>query len=106
MRRVLSEPGTDIVIPAIVLAELKHLYFRNRVELSYEAVVAKLASDPRCTILPLDLRILDLLPRGLELHDAIICATAAFLAKTQSDPVKVATRDAEIIQSGLVETVW
>jgi len=39
------------------------------------------------------------------MHDAIVCATANLLTEAGED-VAVITRDAEIRESGLVQTVW
>jgi hypothetical protein len=46
------------------------------------------------------------LPVDLEIHDAIICATAGVCARETGEPPKVMTRDAAITASGFVETIW
>ena len=106
VRRLLNRSDSNIAVPIIVLAEIKHLYDRHRVAISCDTVVAKLQSDARCTIHALDLDVLNLLPRGLEMHDGIIVATALLIGQTASDTARVATKDARIVASRLVETIW
>lgn len=62
--------------------------------------------DPRCTIQPLDIDVVSLLPSTLEIHDAIIVATGLFFKEMLSDDVVVVTKDEEMIKSGIVKTIW
>jgi hypothetical protein len=50
--------------------------------------------------------VLALLPIELEIHDAIICATAILLQEAGVDAVRVLTCDRQIAGSGLVKSVW
>jgi len=48
----------------------------------------------------------DLLPLDLDIHDAIICATALACRRSIGEETVVLTRDQGITDSGLVSTVW
>jgi PIN domain nuclease of toxin-antitoxin system len=105
-RALLKDGLNRIIIPTIVLAELKYLHHRGRVSVSYDALMEVIEADPRCELYPFDHDILSRLPVELEIHDGIICATALSLAAVSGDDVKVVTRDAEVTASGLVATIW
>jgi predicted nucleic acid-binding protein len=95
-----------LVIPSIVLAELKHLAERGRVEMTLGTVIAAIRSDTRASVYPLDERVVELMPSGLEIHDAIICATALIYRNLFAEEVRVVTRDEGIARAGIVETLW
>jgi PIN domain nuclease of toxin-antitoxin system len=65
-----------LVIPTIVLAEIKFLFEKNRFSTSLEEVFSVIENDPRCIVQPMDLDVVSMLPTKLEIHDAIITATA------------------------------
>jgi len=103
---LLEAADSEIIVPTIVLAELKYLHHRNRIPLSLGAVRSLLRTDDRCSFVPLTDEIVDLLPVGLEIHDGIICATALVLERIHAAPVTVVTCDREITSAKLVETIW
>jgi PIN domain nuclease of toxin-antitoxin system len=105
-RALLKEESSRIVIPTIVLAELKYLHHRQRITVSYAEVMDAVETDPRCELYSFDSDVLARLPLELEIHDGIICATALALTADSGDTVKVVTRDARITGCGLVATVW
>jgi len=63
-------------------------------------------SASNCRIHAFDQTLLDLMPQGYEIHDAIIVATARLLSSTLDEPVQLITCDEQITSGGLVETVW
>ena len=106
-RKAILDPDSSIIIPSIVLAEIKFLYSKNRFSTSLEKVFSVIEDDPRCIIHPLDVDTVNMIPTTLEIHDAIITATALiFDRKSQPDDVVVITKDKEIIESRLVKTIW
>lgn len=106
-RDALLDEEALIVIPSIVLAEIKFLFAKERFLTSLNQVFVIMEEDPRCTIHPLDMDIVNLLPTSLEIHDAIITATALHFNKGLGfEDVIVITKDDEIIQSRLVKTIW
>ena len=105
-RTCLKDESNRIVIPTIVLAELRHLHHRGRINVSYDELMEVIEADPRCELHSFDQDVLTRLPVELEIHDGIICATARVLSTASGETVKVVTRDAQIIACGLVETIW
>ncbi|MFO7651030.1 MAG: PIN domain-containing protein [bacterium] len=102
----LEQSDTELIIPTIVLAELKYLHQRRRIPLSLVLVRRMLEADERCVFYPLTDQVVDLLPLHLEMHDAIICATAMLHEKSLGQAVPVLTRDEAIAGSGLVRVIW
>ena len=103
---VLRDETDDLVVPTIVLAELRHAAERGKVTATLEAVLRSLREDPRARIYPLDERVIECMPTGLDIHDAIICGTALMYQQLLQEDVKVLTRDKAIIGAGVVETAW
>jgi PIN domain nuclease of toxin-antitoxin system len=100
---LLGRPDTRIVVPVIVLAELKYLHQRSRISLSFSAVQTIIGADQRCAVYPVNEEVVDLLPLDL---DAIICATALVCRRAIGEDTVVLTKDQAITGSGLVSTVW
>jgi len=94
------------VIPTIVLAETWHLYHRKRIRTSPDEVRLRVLSASNCLIYPLDEAVLELFPPNLDIHDAIIVATARVYRELLKQPVRLITCDRMITESRLVETVW
>lgn len=80
----------------------------GRTTVAWNDILSALEADPRFEVYPLTLDVLRRMPRtpGIEMHDAIVCATAALVAESSSEDVQVITKDRAIVGSGLVETVW
>jgi len=95
-----------IIVPTIVLAEMKYLFDRKRITTAFDDIRKRLYDDERVTIYPLDDLVIDYLPEQLEIHDAIICATCLALQNTLGEEVRLITKDEAIIKSSLVATVW
>lgn len=95
-----------LVIPTVVLAEIKYLKARGRIQPSLGEVMATIEEDPRFTIYPFDESVVRLMPTSLNIHDAIICGTALVYRDILGEDIKVVTKDSQIRDSGLVETVW
>ena len=95
-----------IVIPSICLAEVWHSYHRKRVMVSPDELQRRILSAPNVTVHPLDQVIISLLPVGLDIHDAVIVATAKFCRDVQGRQVKLVTHDRKIAASGLVDVLW
>ncbi|MBS3909188.1 MAG: PIN domain-containing protein [Actinobacteria bacterium] len=105
-REIMRAAESSIVVPTIVLAEIKHLYNKKRIASVFTEVRELLDDDERVTIYPLDDTTLDYLPEGLEIHDAIICATCLALQDSLEEEVILITKDQEIIESKIIETTW
>ena len=57
-------------------------------------------------VLPMDERLLAQIDTRLNTHDAIIIASALDYAASTGEAVRVATRDSQITESGLVDCIW
>ena len=102
-RTILRDPNVRLIIPAIVLAEIKYLAHKGRLTKSLDEVLRVIGSDPRCTIYPVDLSVIGKAPLALDIHDSLIVGTAL----VQRDAITgILTRDEAITSSGLVPTLW
>ncbi len=91
-----------IVVPSIVLIESMFLCEKKKVDLEFKEILKKLKISSNYQTYPLDDDII-FECTGLILpdpHDRIIVATARLLK------AKVITKDEDIENSGLVETIW
>lgn len=100
------DPTAKIVVPTIVLVEIKYLFSRHRVPIDLPTTLNYVAHTANCTVAPMDERVVDMLPTTLNIHDAIIVGTALVYRDRVNEPVALITRDAEITASGLVPVVW
>ena len=105
-RDVLADPGTKLIVPTIVLAEVTFLYAKKRVSVDVNQVLDHLDQAGNCTVYPLDESVVRHLPAELDIHDAIIVATGIVFRDVLGESVAVVTRDEKITESGLIDTVW
>ena len=105
-RAIFSDPGSVLVVPTIVLAEARFMIFKNKANIVWHDITRLMADDGRFVPVALTLEILDRTPDNLEMHDGIIVATATTLREASGEDVRLITRDKDIRDSGLVETVW
>jgi len=103
---VLVDSDARLIIPSIVLAEIAYLYNRKRIKANVSQVLADVASADNCTIYPLDERVAERIPAGLELHDGIVVATAIVYRDVLGEEIVVITKDKLIAESGLVKVLW
>lgn len=88
------------------MAEVWYLYQRKRIKTSPTDIRAQILSAVNCSVYPLDEAVLELLPPGLEMHDAIIVATSLVYRDVIQRPTQLITRDKMITDSGLIEVMW
>lgn len=100
---ILRDPAVRLIIPAIVLAEIKYLSGRGRFAQTLDDVLRVTSTDPRCVLSPIDLNVIQHAPASLDIHDGLIVGTAL----AQPMPVDgILTCDEAITKSGLVPVVW
>lgn len=94
---------SNIVIPAIAIAELIYVFERTRSESKIWEMFEKIDICPSFSIYSLDEKVLKIIPdvKLRELHDRIIVAT--YIAMKAEGLI---TKDEEIRKSGLVKTIW
>jgi len=105
-KSILIDPSLQIVNPTIALAEIAYLYAHKRVKVNVKDVLNGVASASNCTVYPLDERVADSIPGDLELHDAIVVATALVYRDVLGEEVAIITKDKSITESGLAPVVW
>src|SRR3989339_244532 len=103
VKEILEDEVNLLVIPSIVLAEIKYLCQSGRISVNLEKIINVLESDTRCTIYPLDLSVIEKLPLNLDIHDGIICATALVYKEFLKEEACLVTKDEKIIKSGLIK---
>jgi PIN domain nuclease of toxin-antitoxin system len=101
----LSDPSNLLVIPSIVMLEVRYLYDRKRISISFEKVLAKFETTENVVIHPLDMFVATFAPVKLEIHDAIIVGTTISLSQQHDQPVCLATKDETITKSGIVPVI-
>lgn len=106
---VLSDPRSELVLPAIALAEAIDIVAKNRTGLpSVTSLLNDVLTDQRIEIFPLTL---DVLQQSLaatsvpEMHDRLIVATAMWL-KQLGHQVALLTKDSSITAAALTPIVW
>jgi hypothetical protein len=90
------------VIPAIVLAEIKHLVFIRRIRLNFSKLLEQLHQAENCIIYPVDEQVIEQMPEGLNIHDALIIAAGLVYQRLLKQPVKILSEDREIINSRIL----
>jgi len=102
-RSILRNPSVRLIIPTIVLAEIKYLAHKGRLSRTLDDVLRVINLDTRCLVYPIDTSVVQAAPLGLDIHDSLILGTAL----VQRDVVDgILTRDQAITETGLVPTVW
>jgi len=105
-RAALRSDSSELILPTIVLAEIKYLKARGRIQPSLSAVMQTIDEDPRFTVYPFDEGVLRVMPVGADIHDAIIIGTALLYREVRQTNVRVISRDPAIASSSFVQTVW
>lgn len=102
----MASAASGLVIPSIVMAEAWHLYQHKRIRISPQDVRSRILSVANCSIYPLDEAVLEMLPAGLDIHDAVIVATALVYRDVLRQPTQLVTRDQMIADSKLIDVLW
>ena len=103
---IFDSKSSRLIIPTIVLAEIFYLAQRRKITPPFEDIFQIIEQDDRCIIYPLDINVIRFLPDGLNIHDGIICGTALIYRELLKEDVRLITRDKEIIDSGIIATIW
>src|SRR4026208_1631080 len=103
---ILRDPNHQFILPAIVLREITYLYTKGRIAVDVVVVQQRLVAAVNCVLYPLDEQVAMRIPTGLNIHDAILVATALVYRDMLHEPVAVITKNGEITRSQLIHTVW
>ncbi len=108
-KAILSEPTSQLVLPAIALAESVWIVSRGKTSVpSVEALLKVVSSDARAVIHPLDQAVIEQtiqLSSINEMHDRQIVATALVI-QAQGEQVALLTCDQNITAANLIPIVW
>ena len=77
----LSNPSNLIIVPSIVILEIRYLYDRRRISISFEEALRHIEAATNALLHPLDTSVVTCAPVELEIHDAIIVGTALYLSE-------------------------
>ena len=105
-KELLSTPSNLIIIPTIVMMEIKYLYQHKRITLSFEEALQQIEASENVLLYPLDISIATIAPITLDIHDAILVGTTIHLAAELGQPVSLVTVDKAITESKLVPVIW
>ena len=98
-----AESDGNIIVPAVVLAEIMFIAKKGRITISFAETLDKIGESENFIIAPLDadiLKIADKIEADLEMHDKLIAATAIYYEAV------LITRDENLSRSQIVTTVW
>lgn len=105
-RQILDDERARLIVPAIVLAEAKHIADRHRVPITFQQILEHISASVNIEVFPMDVAVVKLLPDNLDIHDSIIVATALYSKEFFGEDISILTNDSAITQSGLVSVVW
>ncbi|MFN3479898.1 MAG: type II toxin-antitoxin system VapC family toxin [Thermodesulfovibrionales bacterium] len=103
--QILINKDNNFVFSAIVLAEIKYLISQRRINIDFEKIIDYLSECENCVIYPVDEDIIERMPEGLNIHDALIVATGLLYKNILQQEVKIITEDEEIIKSKILPVV-
>ncbi len=101
----LDSTDSRLILPVIVLAEALWIVSSRDVGLSVRELISEIEADARFGIVDLTRQIVERsheLTSISEMHDRQIVATALLL----DEEAVLLTKDANIIESGLLQTLW
>jgi hypothetical protein len=104
-KQVLENENAILVVPTIVLAELKYLSVRRRLSLTFSDMLELIQKDRRMVIHPVDMDVITAMPDDLDIHDALICGTA-LVHQDMGEEVALLTKDERIRSSGHIPIIW
>jgi len=105
-KSVLSAPSNVIIVPTIVMMEIRYLYQRKRIVLSFVEALEQIETAENIILYSLDIPIVTNSPISLDIHDAIIVGTALQSVEEFGQTVSLVTMDKEITDSGIVPVIW
>ncbi|MDR4497822.1 MAG: PIN domain-containing protein [Candidatus Scalindua sp.] len=105
-KSALSDPSNIIIIPSIVMMEIRYLYEKKRIKLTFEKVLIQVETAENILLYPLDISVVTNSPINLDIHDAIIVGTAIQAAKEFGQKVLLITKDKDIMEADIVPVMW
>jgi PIN domain nuclease of toxin-antitoxin system len=103
VRLILRDVEARLIIPTIVLAEIKYLSHQGRFLQTLEDVLTAINTINRCVVYPIDLQVIQSAPDGLDIHDSLIVGTALVQAGAVDG---ILTKDRTITAVSTVPAIW
>lgn len=103
---VLTDSRVELLIPLITLCEINHMHGHGRFGLSLSELQAHLSEVAHTHILAHQEDIISHLDHRLDIHDAIIVASAMAWEQRHRDDVCIVSRDESIRRHSPVPVVW
>ena len=85
------------------MAEIKYLIAVRRININFNSVLEYLSECDNCIVYPVDEAVIDNMPAGLDIHDALIVATGLIYKNSMDEEVFVLTEDCKIKSSGVLQ---
>ncbi len=108
-KAVTSDPNSELILPAIALAEAMFIVEKGRCSLTnVHDLLDDVQADGRISVFPLTAGVLEeslSLTAVPEIHDRLIVATGVYLQRL-GDTVEILTKDNEIIIASLLSVRW
>jgi len=101
-KKILLNKKNTFLFSAIVLAEIKYLIGAKRINIDFKSVLEYLSECDNCIVYPVDEVVIDYMPKGLDIHDALIVATGLAYKDALGEEVFVLTEDNSIRNSGIL----
>lgn len=105
-KSILSDSNNVIIVPSIVMMEIKYLYQKKRISLAFEEALEKIETAKNIILYPLDISIATIAPTNLDIHDAIIVGTVIHLSREFDQPVSLVSMDKAVADSRLIPVIW
>lgn len=101
-REILSNKSYTFIFSAIVLAEIKYLIAIKRININFESVIEHLSECDNCIVYPVNEDVVENMPEGLDIHDALIVATGLIYKNFLEEDVFILTEDTSLRDSGFL----
>jgi PIN domain nuclease of toxin-antitoxin system len=101
-KEILLNQNNTFIFSAIVLAEIKYLISIKRINVNFDSVLEYLSECENCIVYPVDETVIDNMPKGLNIHDALIVATGLICKNSLGKEVIILTEDTNIKTSGIL----
>jgi PIN domain nuclease of toxin-antitoxin system len=105
-KAALTDVSAQIVVPSMALVEARYLFVAKRIKISLTELYQEVLNLANCTIYPLDEEVVNRIPENLNIHDAIITATALVYREVMGHQVNLITKDRRIRDSKLIDVLW
>jgi PIN domain nuclease of toxin-antitoxin system len=103
--KILLDKNNRLIFSTIVLAEIKYLISAKRIKVDFNKVIDHLSSSENCITYPVDEDVIEAMPEGLNIHDALIVATGLVYKNILKEEVKILTVDEEIRKAEILPSV-